>query len=153
MRGLGLRPVRGAYHQALKRLLLTKYAEKAFTQESLALVTELDQTTVGQYLKPDGKAGTFDLDEAHAALDHIGSSLRDFIVNPALMPARRVPPMSRQLTKLLKAVAGLTESDVAIVVATAQSVRARARRDAKTQSRPPHAADRGRVTRKTGGKR
>lgn len=146
--------MRGGYHQALKRLLLTKYAEKAFTQESLALVTGLDQTTVGQYLKPNGgKAGTFDLDEAQAALDHIGSSLRDFLADPESIPAPRAPVMSRQMTRLWKAVSGLEESDVAVVVATAQSVRARARRGVKTQSRPPRAADHGRVTRKTGGRR
>lgn len=148
-----MRRVRGGYHQALKRLLLMKYAEKAFTQESLATVTHKDQTTAGQYLKAKGKAGTFDLDEADAALHHIGSSLREFIADPDLIPARRAPTMSRQMTRLWKAVAGLAESDVKIVVATAQSVRARARRDAKTQSRPPHAADRSSATRKTGDRR
>lgn len=71
-------------HARLQALLQERWKAGAFDQVSLAKAIGKDQTTVGQYLR-NGKAGPLDLDEAAAALEHIGSSLADFI---AALPPR-----------------------------------------------------------------
>ncbi len=145
--------VKGFYHHALLRMLLTKYAEKAFTHESLARDTGQDTSTVGKYLRRDEKAGTMDLDEAAAALAHVGTTLRAFVSDPANVPQQ--PPqkkLSQQMSRLLTAVHGLEDAELAIVVSTARSVRARARR-VKTQSGQQRGVGQRGVVRKTGGTR
>lgn len=143
--------MRGSYHQALKRFLLTKYAERAFTQESLARATGKEQTTIGQYLKPHGRAGTLDLDEADAALAHVGSSLAAFIADPGNVVVRR-PPRSKVAADLAKILQALTKDEhLAIVRDVAKGVLERVRREEK-QSAPPRVAGRARATRKTGGR-
>ena len=76
--------MRGELHQRLITLLRDQKASGAFTQESLAKAVHMHQTTVSGILHKN--AGTFDLDEAAAALQHIGSSLDAFIAG--------IPPQS-----------------------------------------------------------
>lgn len=145
--------VRGPYHQALLKLLLVKYAERAFTQESLALATGKEQTTIGQYLKPTGKAGTLDLDEADAALAHIGSSLKAFLTDPSTaVTPRRTPQISPVAKQLAVALQGLPDEVLRVVLATARAERARLRhtkiRSTARRVVGPHA-----TIRRIGGKR
>lgn len=83
--------VRGPLHQRLITLLNEQIVRGVCTQESLAGAVKLHQTTVSGILKRN--AGTFDLDEAAAALDHVGSNLRDFL--------SRVPPLELSPTERL----------------------------------------------------
>lgn len=78
--------VRGPLHHRLRQLLRDATKAGICTQESLSGAIGKTQTGVGKYLL--GKAGTLDVDEAAAALDHIGSSLQEFIA--------KIPP--RELT-------------------------------------------------------
>ena len=79
---------RGPLHDRLHATLRTAWLNKAVTQESLAQAIGKSQESVGQYLRAV-KAGTLDLDEAAAALHHIGSSLDAFL---ATMPPRALSP-------------------------------------------------------------
>lgn len=141
--------VRGDYHRFLVALLLRKIAEGACTQESLAGATGMHQTTISGILKRG--AGTLDLDEAAAALDHIGGSLREFIADPEHMPTTKLPVLPRRLAKLLQIVDVFDEKELAIVMATARSVRAR--HDADKRSARRRVADLAHPARKTGGRR
>lgn len=70
--------MRGPYHERLIALLARKIDENdGITQESVARAVGMHQTTLGGVIKRS--KGTLDLDEAAAALEHIGSSLPDFI--------------------------------------------------------------------------
>lgn len=83
--------MRGPYHRALQTLLEQARKAGKLTQESLAEDVEKEQTTVGKYLRD--KAGTLDLDEADAALRHVGSNLRAFINDPARVHPSNDPPV------------------------------------------------------------
>lgn len=87
--------VRGDFHKRLVALLNARLKDGAFTQESLAKRVAMHQTTVSGILKKD--KGTFDLDEAAAALDHAGAgTLAQFVAN---LP----PPPPTTATKLAAA--------------------------------------------------
>lgn len=149
MRDVGSAPiVRGEYHRRLRSVLLEALARQAITQESLGAAVQMHQTTVGGILKKD--EGTFDLDEADAALRHIGSSLRDFATDPVSVVAP-TPPVSKAATQLAAALTGLDDEDLRIVLGVARSVRARAR--AEKRLGRPRGAGRGAGVRKTGGRR
>lgn len=141
--------MRGPYHTRLIALLLETLAENAgYSQESLATAIGCrDQTTVGKRLS--GKGGTFDLDEADAALHHIGSSLKTFVANQS---ATRAPAPPKAIARLLLILRELDDRGLRAVLATAHRERAASRR-ARTQSKPPRAADRAGANRKTGGTR
>jgi hypothetical protein len=82
--------VRGALHQRLTAVLAAKLRGGDVTQESLAKAVGMHQTTVSGIIKRN--AGTLDLDEADAALRHIGSSLDDFLAN---VPPRELSDVER----------------------------------------------------------
>lgn len=124
--------VRGAYHRQLVALLLEKIAEGAATQESLADATRMHQTTISGILKRD--AGTFDLDEANAALNHVGGSLRSFVLDPAQRPAGR-PPIPPEVAKLARLLKGVEAEGLKAVLATARAVRTASRRKDMQQGR------------------
>jgi transcriptional regulator with XRE-family HTH domain len=87
---------RGPLHNRLHATLREAWLSKAVTQESLARAIGKSQESVGQYLRAT-KAGTLDLDEADAALHHIGSSLDAFL---ATMPPRPLTPTERLAREL-----------------------------------------------------
>lgn len=62
----------------LQAQLRDAWKRGVFTQESLAGAVGKKQTTIGQYLLGK-RAGSLDLDEADAALQHMGSSLSAFL--------------------------------------------------------------------------
>lgn len=67
-------------HRQLRAFLRTEWQAGRCTQESLAAAVGKSQTVIGQYLLlNDAKSGALDLDEADAALRHVGSNLTDFI--------------------------------------------------------------------------
>lgn len=66
-------------HDRLQLLLREAWRSKTITQEALGQAIGLSQTSIGHYLRPGGKAGPLDLDQADAALRHIGSSLGEFV--------------------------------------------------------------------------
>ncbi len=86
------KPLRGDLHVRLHRALKAAYDSKVCTQESLAIAIGKSQVTVGQYLRSE-RAGALDLDEASAALHHIGSSLMEFL--------RGAPPHPLSPTEVL----------------------------------------------------
>lgn len=151
MGALRSRRVRGPYHVQLIALLLETLAKGVgISQESLARACKLaDSTAIGKRLL--GKGGTFDLDEADAALLHIGSSLRAFVTSPAA-PATRAPALPPPIARLLPVLLALDERGLKAVVATARRERAASRR-ARTQSKRPRAVARADGARKTGGTR
>lgn len=69
--------MKGALHQQLRRALDDACQRKACTQESLGAAMGKSQRSVGQYLSDE--AGALDLDEADAALHHVGSTLQGFL--------------------------------------------------------------------------
>ena len=83
-------------HERLQSLLQDSWRAGVFTQGSLARAIGKDQTNVGQYLR-GGKAGPLNLDEADAALRHIGSSLEDFLAG---IPPRPLTPTDQVLRGL-----------------------------------------------------
>lgn len=80
--------VRGPLQARLQAELQAAWKRGGLTQESLAKAIGKKQTTVGQYLL-NKRAGNLDLDEADAALRHIGSTLADFL---ASVPPRELTP-------------------------------------------------------------
>lgn len=142
--------VRGPYHQALVELFLRKSAEKAITQDSLGRALGKDQTWAGKYFR--GISGPLDLDDADAALAHIGSSLKAFIADPTLVIERPSPSSSPVAKALAKVLQGMDDAELQIVLGIARSVRTASRRVAQTRA-PTHAADRVTTKRKIGGKR
>lgn len=98
MRDLRSACVRGEFHKRLVTLLDERLRAGVCTQDSLAVRVGMHQTTVSGIIRRN--AGTFDLDEAAAALDHVGAgTLADF--------AAGVPPLEPDaVTKLA---AALTE--------------------------------------------
>lgn len=97
LRSLG---VRGEYHRLLQALLARAVREKVCTQESLAEDVGRDQTTFSKYLAAHPKAGTLDLDDAHKALIHVGSTLPAFITDPRHAPVS-APDLSTKARRLL----------------------------------------------------
>ena len=90
--------MKGELHQQLRALLKAATDTGAVTQESLGrAMGEKSQTSVGQYLRDERRAGALDLDEAAAALHHIGSSLEDFIRG---IPPRQMTPTERTAQRL-----------------------------------------------------
>jgi predicted transcriptional regulator len=71
--------VRGELHQRLVAAVAAALRSGTVTQESLAKAVGMHQTTVSGIIRRN--AGTLDLDEADAALRHIGSSMADFLAN------------------------------------------------------------------------
>lgn len=143
--------VRGPFHHKLIAFLLERMAaDRGITQESLADAVDMHQTTVSGILKK-GK-GTFDMDEADAVLRHVGSSLKTFLTDAAHVPApKRIErPLLAQLHRVLIRV---PDDGLAVVLATARSVKARSVRGAGKQSARRHVADRASKVRKTGGTR
>lgn len=140
--------VRGHYHQLLIRVLLDALARQGLTHDSLGAVVGMHQTTVGDILKRN--AGTFDLDEADAALRHVGLSLKLFIENPANAVVVEHQAPSKVRARLTETERGMTDEQLKIVLGAARAVRAGARAEKKS-ARPP-AAGRSRVAHKTAGK-
>jgi transcriptional regulator with XRE-family HTH domain len=79
---------KGLLHYQLHALIQHAWQKKVITQESLAKAIGYSRENAGQYLR-GAKAGTLDLDQAAAALAHIGSSLQDFLND--LPPRERTP--------------------------------------------------------------
>lgn len=95
---LGCRIVRGEFHKRLVKLLADRIAAGVCTQESLAKRVGMHQTTVSGILRRD--AGTFDLDEAAAALDHVGAgSLATFLAG---VPPADPTPATRLAARLVE---------------------------------------------------
>lgn len=101
-------------HGRLQALLQDRYKAGVFDQVSLAKAIGKDQTTVGHYLRgnDEKKAGTLDLDEAASALQHVNSSLGEFMAGApprTLTAAERaardlvlIPEMLALITDLLR---------------------------------------------------
>jgi hypothetical protein len=84
--------MRGELHKRLVAEILANInGEEGLTQESLSKAVQMHQTTVSGILKRN--AGTFDLDEAAAALEHIGSTLPRFLAGE--------PPRDLTATEML----------------------------------------------------
>jgi transcriptional regulator with XRE-family HTH domain len=83
---------KGPLHARLHRLLHEAWQRKDITQESLGQAIGKSQENAGQYLRGTN-AGALDLDQAAAALHHIGSSMEAFLAN--------TPPRSLTETELL----------------------------------------------------
>lgn len=144
--------VRGEYHRLLVGYLREKLAERAVKQEALAAATQMHQTSVGKIINQTG-GGTFDLDEADAALRETGSDLRAFVNDPARRVAPRaqtLPPLLQQIVQTLRGVED--EDGLAAVLAAAKGVRAAARRKESARGRQ-RAVGRHGQARKTGGTR
>lgn len=109
MRALRSAAVRGELHKRLVTLLDARLRDGVCTQESLATRLEMHQTTVSGIIRRN--AGTFDLDEAAAALDHVGAgTLADFAAGvPATPPtdAARVAAVLTERPELLDFLADL----------------------------------------------
>lgn len=75
---------------------MEKWKAGSFDQTSLAQAVGKDQTTIGSYLNGK-KAGTLDVDEADAALRHIGSSLPDFLAHAPARELTRTDELARAL--------------------------------------------------------
>lgn len=88
--------MRGAYHSALRALIVKARKDNLFVQESMGKAIGRDQKTISNYLA--GKR-TLDLDEAEAALVHIGSTLREFVNDPANV--RPVVDLSVRIRRLM----------------------------------------------------
>lgn len=143
--------MRGPYHRALLGFLLSRWAEKTFTQESLALAMGKDQTSIGKYLKD--KAGPLDLDDADAALTHAGSSLKAFIADQANAIIRPIAPLSPVAKKLWMMLQAMPDDELTIFLGLARSARSLSSRRTGTRSARTRAADQSRTVRKTGGTR
>lgn len=87
--------MRGPVHERLKTRLRHAVAEGVCTQDSLGRAIGKTQTGVGKYLL--GKGGALDVDEAAAALQHIGSSLVEFLAG---MPPRTLSPTDKLVRSL-----------------------------------------------------
>ena len=90
------KPLRGELHVRLHRTLKAAYDGRVCTQESLAIAIGKSQVTVGQYLRSE-RAGALDLDEASAALHHIGSSLMEFLRGAPPHPLSPIEELCRGL--------------------------------------------------------
>lgn len=70
--------MKGELHERLRATLLRATEAGVCTQDSLGQAMDgKSQRSVGQYL--NNEAGALDLDEATAALEHVNSTLREFI--------------------------------------------------------------------------
>lgn len=90
-------------HQRLHAMLVAENNAGRITQESLGRAIGKRQESVGVYLRTGN--GALDVDEADAALRHIGSSLRDFLDE---LPPRELPP-TEKLARALASTPGLPE--------------------------------------------
>lgn len=98
VRSTAVKGRRGPLHQRLIALLNAKIDEGVgITQDSLARDVGMHQTTMGGILKFD--KGTLDLDEASAALAHIGSSLDEFLRDA---PPRELTTSERMARRLVE---------------------------------------------------
>jgi transcriptional regulator with XRE-family HTH domain len=88
---------KGPLHERLQATLRQAWVSKAITQESLAKATGQSQENMGQYLR-GGKAGALNVDQADAALRHIGSSLAEFLAN---VPPRELTDAEKLAQKLV----------------------------------------------------
>lgn len=88
--------MKGALHQRLRAELLNGMRANGISQESLgAAMDGKSHRSVGQYL--DDEAGALDLDEADAALQHVGSSLEAFLAKAAPRTLTPTEKMARAL--------------------------------------------------------
>lgn len=90
--------MKGPLHDQLHRALRDAWQAKRITQESLAQAIGNSQVNAGLYLR-GGKAGALDLDQADAALRHIGSSLRDFLDGLPARPLTEAERLGQLLTE------------------------------------------------------
>lgn len=88
--------MKGPLHERLRALLADATARGLCTQESLGRAMGKTQTSVGAYLR-SVKGGAIDLDEADAALRHIGSSLAAFIAGQTPRELSPTERMAREL--------------------------------------------------------
>lgn len=126
--------MRGSYHRLLVGLLLRKLAEKSVSQDSLGVAAEMHQTTISGILK--GDKGTFDLDEASAMLDLIGSSLKLFVDDPEHVVTIQQPQRPKVLRQLDQILLGLKEPDQRIFLGLARGVRDSRRTGDRLKRRP-----------------
>ena len=84
--------MKGELHRRLQERLHRAWRDGAFKQESLSAQMQKSQRSISQFLRGDDDAGALDLDEADAALRHIGSSLLDFLKG---LPARELTDTER----------------------------------------------------------
>jgi hypothetical protein len=111
MRDVRFALVRGEFHNRLVATIRDRIGD-GITQESLAKHVKMHQTTVSGILKRD--AGTFDLDEASAALEHVGAgSLADFVAGvppPPVHLATRLAAALLERPKLMQLVEDLLDA-------------------------------------------
>jgi hypothetical protein len=119
--------VRGSYHRELAALLNQKVAEDGgVTQASIGSAVDMHPSTVGGILRKD--EGTFDLDEADAALRHVGSTLKDFVMSRPPRPLTEAEELARALETrpalrdLVKALLPVPKTRLAAVVAFVRNV-------------------------------
>lgn len=149
--------MKGTYHDRLRATLSQATENGICTQESLSRVMGKTQTGVGKYLL--GKGGALDVDEAATALEHIGSSLPEFLAGvpmKELSPTERLAralegrPALRQLVEVLlpvpktrlaavvelvRSIAPLATARRASEIAAAPREAPRARRTTKARAR------------------
>lgn len=89
--------MKGDLHQRLQALLHHEWKQGAVKQESLSLQLAKSQNSVSAYLRGTSDAGALDLDEAAAALHHVGSSLEAFL---ARTPPRTLTDSERLVRAL-----------------------------------------------------
>lgn len=104
--------VKGVLHQRLQARLQAAWKAGELKQESLSLPMQKSQRSVSAYLRGDADAGALDLDEADAALMHIGSSLAEFLADTPPRDLSREEALARSLAskpKLRDMVEALTD--------------------------------------------
>lgn len=94
------RPIEKPLHRRLQALLAELCTRQGIGQSSFALAIGKDQTTAGRYLRGHATAGTLDLDEAEAALHHVGGSLREFLAGAPPPEPSALEQRIRQLQTL-----------------------------------------------------
>ncbi len=88
--------MRGDFHKRLIALLAEKVSAGVCTHTSLAAAVGKHHSTIGGILGKN--EGTLDVDEADAALRHVGSNLTDFL---ATVPPRELTDVERLANVLL----------------------------------------------------
>lgn len=112
---------KGPLHARLHKMLHDAWVAKDITQESLARAIGGSQENAGQYLRAQ-KAGALDLDEAAAALRHVGSSLADFVAKIPPKPPTPAERIARQLEgredliPLVEALLGVPRPRLSVVI-------------------------------------
>lgn len=89
--------MKGALNQRLQALLADAWTSGRLKQESLAHALDKDQRTISNYVNLKPVAGPLDLDEADAALRHLGSNLEEFLENAPLRDLTFQERMAQEL--------------------------------------------------------